>query len=80
MGKLKKDGLTSKQRKELQAIIDSITKEAKDMVDDYSKNPSELVSGSIVQIHEGSPYVASREERLKSLTEDFGKDTEPDDN
>ena len=74
------DLLNEKQRKELQAIIDSITKEAKDMVEDYSKNPSELVSGSIVQIHEGSPYVAAREERLKSLIDDSEEHEEPDDN
>ena len=59
--------LSEEQQEELQSLIDSITEEAKDMVKDYIKNPSDLTSGSIVQIHEGSPYVASREERLKTM-------------
>tara|TARA_Y100001963_G_C6529100_1_gene330220 strand:+ start:311 stop:529 length:219 start_codon:yes stop_codon:yes gene_type:complete len=68
--------MTKKQEEEIKAIIDSITEEAKGMIKDYSENPSDLTSGSIVQIHEGSPYIASREERLKTME---GLDKEFDD-
>ena len=44
-----------------------ITEEAKNVVEDYIKNPSEL-SGSITQIHESSPLVATKEERLFDTT------------
>jgi len=36
------------------------------VVEDYTKNPSEM-SGSLIEIHENSPYVATREERLFSF-------------
>ena len=37
--------------------------EAKEVVKDYSENPSDM-SGSTIQIHENSPYLATKEERL----------------
>jgi hypothetical protein len=48
--------LTKEQKKELQKYIDEITKEAKALVKDYVKNPSDI-SGSIIQIHENSPFL-----------------------
>ena len=48
--------LTKEQKKELQKYIDEITKEAKALVKDYVKNPSDI-SGSIIQIHEHSPIL-----------------------
>ena len=48
--------LSEKQKKELDAAWKEVMLEAKNVVDDYSKNPSEL-SGSVVQIHEDSPFV-----------------------
>ena len=38
--------LTKKQQEELQKALDDIMKEAKDVVEDYTKNPSD-VSGSV---------------------------------
>jgi len=58
-----KDKLSKKQQKELQKLTDEITQEAKNVRLDYKKNPSEI-SGSIIQIHENSPYIATKEERL----------------
>ena len=43
-------------KKELQKLIDEINNEAKKVVEDYVKNPSEL-SGSTIQIHPDSPLL-----------------------
>ena len=48
--------LTKEQQDELQTLIDSINEEAKKVVEDYSKNPSEI-SGSVIKIHEDSPFL-----------------------
>ena len=58
-----KDKLTKEQIEQLQALTNEIIDEAKDVVEDYSKNPSDI-SGSIVQVHEDSPYLLEKEERL----------------
>ena len=64
---MSKDTFLSKtQQKELKKLISEITDEAKNVVNDYNNNPSEI-SGSITQVHEDSPYLASREERLISI-------------
>ena len=64
---MKKDNFFSKShKKELEKLISEITQEAKNVVEDYTKNPSEM-SGSLIEIHENSPYVATREERLFSF-------------
>ena len=48
--------LKKKLKEELQKLIDEINEEAKNIFEDYSKNPSEM-SGSIIQIHETSPIL-----------------------
>jgi len=48
--------LTKEQQKELGKLIKEITQHAKSVVEDYSKNPSEI-SGSMIQIHENSPFL-----------------------
>ena len=48
--------LTESDIKELQKIIDEINEEAKKVVEEYSKTPSDL-SGSLVQIHQNSPFL-----------------------
>ena len=58
-----KDKLTKEQIKRLQELTDEIMDEAKEVVKDYSENPSEM-SGSTIQVHENSPYLVEREERL----------------
>ena len=64
---MSKDKFLSKtQQKELKKLISEITDEAKNVVNDYNNNPSEM-SGSITQVHENSPYLATREERIISL-------------
>ena len=57
------DKLTKREQKELQELIDDIVYEAKEVVLDYTDNPSQ-VSGSITEIHEDSPYLAERKDRL----------------
>ena len=47
----------------LQSIMAEIEQLAKDVVKDYKDEPSEM-SGSITQVHESSPFLATREERL----------------
>ena len=48
--------LSAKQKRELDDAWDEIMNEAKNVVEDYTKNPSEL-SGSAIEIHEDSPFV-----------------------
>ena len=48
--------MTEEEKKQLQEIIEEINKEAKNVVEDYVSNPSEM-SGSAFQIHETSPYL-----------------------
>ena len=49
--------LTASQIKELENLMKELTNTAKDVVDDFETNPSELNSGSAVQIHSESPYL-----------------------
>ena len=51
--------ITKEEEKELQKIIDEINEEAKSVVEDYANNPSEI-SGSVVQVNEGSPYLEDK--------------------
>lgn len=48
--------LSKKQKEELQKIIDDVTEQAKLVVEDYVKNPSDM-SGSLIQIHHKSPFL-----------------------
>jgi len=52
----KKDELTKKQKEELQRLTDEISELAIEVIDDYESNLSEI-SGSIVEIHEDSPFL-----------------------
>ena len=58
--------LKKKQKEELQKLIDEVSKEAKEVVDDYNKNPSEM-SGSVTVVSDKSPYLLTREERLVDI-------------
>ena len=53
--------LTKKQKKELEKISKEILDEAKKVVEDYSKNPSEI-SGSTINIHQNSPALDTDKE------------------
>ena len=55
--------MNDKDKLELQKLIDEINEEAKKVVEDYAKNPSEM-SGSYHHIHENSPILATKKERL----------------
>ena len=46
--------LTKKEKKELEKIKKEILEEAKKVVEDYVKNPSEA-TGSVTHVHENSP-------------------------
>ena len=52
------DDLTKEQREELEKLQKEILDEAKKVVDDYVDNPSDI-SGSVVSIHENSPFLDS---------------------
>ena len=52
------DDLTKEEQEELDKLLKEITDEARKVVEDYAKNPSEM-SGSIVQIHSDSPLINS---------------------
>ena len=55
-----KNNLTKKEKKELEALLKKlqgeILEEAKQLVKDYTKNPSDM-SGSLVTIHQNSPIL-----------------------
>ena len=50
------DDLTKEQKEKLQKLTDEIIDSATGVFEDYQSNPSEL-SGSIIQIHESSPFL-----------------------
>ena len=50
------DKLTKEEQKELDKLLKDVLKEAKAVVEDYANNPSE-VSGSVIQIHQDSPFL-----------------------
>jgi len=53
---MSKDLLTKKQKKELEQLMEDIIFDAKEVRLDYEGNPSEM-SGSVVSIHENSPFL-----------------------
>ena len=61
-----KDKLTKKEQKELQKITNEIIQDAKKVRLDYKENPSEM-SGSITQVHENSPFLKEKHERLVKI-------------
>ena len=50
------DKLTKEQREELEKLQKEIVDEAKKVVDNYVENPSDI-SGSVVNIHQNSPFL-----------------------
>jgi len=54
------DDLTKEQREELEKLQKEIIDEAKKVVEDYVDNPSDI-SGSVVNIHQNSPYLEADE-------------------
>ena len=55
--------LTKKQKEELQRLAEEMAEEAKKVRLDYKDNPSEE-SGSRVHIHQNSPFLKEKHERL----------------
>ena len=53
--------LTKIEKKELEKLIKEITEEAKKVVEDYIKNPTDM-SGSMVMIHENSPLLKDKDD------------------
>ena len=54
------DDLTKEQKEELEKLQNEIIDEAKKVVDNYVDNPSEI-SGSVINIHQNSPFLDSDE-------------------
>ena len=55
------DDLTKEQREELEKLQKEILDEAKKVVENYVDNPSDI-SGSVVNIHENSPFLDEDDE------------------
>ena len=53
--------LSKEELKELEKLKKQIVDEAKKVVDNYIDNPSEI-SGSVVSIHENSPFLDSNKD------------------
>ena len=58
--------MKNKHKIELERLAKEMSEEAKKVREDYKKNPSEM-SGSVVQIHEDSPFLKEKDERLISF-------------
>ena len=54
------EDLTKEEKEELEQLKEEIMEEAKKVVDNYVDNPSDI-SGSVVNIHENSPFLDSDE-------------------
>ena len=54
------EDLTKEEQEELEQLKEEIMEEAKKVVDNYVDNPSDI-SGSVVNIHENSPFLDSDE-------------------
>ena len=54
------EDLTKEEKEELEQLKKEIMDEAKKVVDNYVDNPSDI-SGSVVSIHENSPFLDSDE-------------------
>ena len=70
MAKKKTELLSEKQEKQLQDMVNNMLDIAADVVEDYKDvDLSELqaLSGSITQIHEDSPFLKEKDERLISF-------------
>ena len=55
------EDLTKEEKEELEQLKKEIMDEAKKVVDNYVDNPSDI-SGSVVNIHENSPFLDTDEE------------------
>jgi len=53
---MNKNELTKEQKEEIQKLADEVLKEAKLVIEDYTKHPSEL-DGTITSVHENSPLL-----------------------
>tara|TARA_Y100000593_G_scaffold86115_1_gene164263 strand:- start:606 stop:851 length:246 start_codon:yes stop_codon:yes gene_type:complete len=52
-------------KKQLEKLMKEMTKEAKNVRGDYKKNPSPPeMSGSVHHVHENSPMLATKKDRL----------------
>ena len=62
---MKKKVITEEQfnewKKEVDRLVKEMTEEAKSMIEDYVKNPSDT-SGSVTQIHEASPLLKEKKD------------------
>ena len=56
----KKLEISKKDKKELEKLLKEITEEAKKVVEDYVKNPSQFDSGSAIQLHPDSPILKEK--------------------
>ena len=62
----KVQGLTKEQQKELDKLTEDMVQEAKKVRLDYEENPSEM-SGSVHFVHENSPFLKEKHERLVKI-------------
>tara|TARA_B100000131_G_C17912339_1_gene530857 strand:+ start:421 stop:738 length:318 start_codon:yes stop_codon:yes gene_type:complete len=59
--------LTFEQQKELVELVDEINNEAKNVVEDYSKNPSKLSGSTTINIHQNSPFLDTEKDSDEPL-------------
>jgi len=59
-------GLTKEQQEELMKLQEEMIEEAKKVRKDFKDNPSED-SGSVTVVHENSPFLKEKHERLVKI-------------
>jgi RNA polymerase-binding transcription factor DksA len=55
--------MTKEEKKELEKLLEEITEEAKNVIDDYTENPSDM-KDTVTQVHTDSNILKTREERM----------------
>ena len=65
--------LTSEQKRELGNILEVIQTEADIVKLDYEQNPSNLDSGSVIVVHQDSPLLKDKKEKLSDIAYNIQK-------
>ena len=65
--------LTSEQKRELGNILEVIQAEADIVKLDYEQNPSNLDSGSVIVVHQDSPLLKDKKEKLSDIAYNIQK-------
>ena len=69
----KKSDLTKQQQEELEKLLIPIVEESISVKLDYEENPSNLDSGSVIVVHQDSPLLKDKKEKLSDIAYNIQK-------